>query len=223
MKLVHPDLQFQIRFDGGIIPVVVVESPVRLRMIQRELLAQWQGDEGKWVLSEGDQEFAISKSVELVLNPLQLDENQRRIMNAFLQSLGKTATNAAYWKKGQELNDIVQAFFAELEMEYPFEYQINAEIDFPALAKAMGIRINSEYENDLERLLQYGILSENVIHTKVFVLFHLHAYFTENEIEQFYQEVLFRKWNVLFVESSVKRRVSGERYYIIDEDNCEIY
>ncbi len=219
MKLVHPDLQFQIIFHDGRIPVVVVESPVRLRLMQRELLSQQQGDEGNWVLLGEEQEFAINKSVELVVNPLQLEENQKRIMNAFLQSLGKTATNETYWKKGQELNDKIQAFFGKLEMEYPFEYHINTEIDFPALAKAMGIRINSEFESDLERLLQYCILSENMIQTKVFVFFHLHAYFNDKEMTQFYQEVLYRKWNVLLVESTVKKPISDEKYYIIDEDN----
>lgn len=223
MKLVHPDLQFQIRFNDGIIPVAVMESPARLRKIQRELLAQQQGSDGRWVLSEEDKELGINKSVEILLNPLQLEENQKRIINAFLQSFGKMASNETYWKKGQELNDMIQTFFAELEMEFPFEYQINSEIDFPALAKAMGIRLNSEYESELERLLQYCILSENMLHTKLFVFFHLHAYFNGKEIKQFYQEVLLRKWNVLLVESSIRRRISAEKYYIIDEDDCEIY
>ncbi len=223
MKLVHPDLQFQIMFHHGMIPVVVVESPVRLRMMLKELLSQQQGNEGKWILCGEDQEFAINKSVEIILNPLQLEENQKRIMNAFLQSLGKTATNETYWKKGQELNDMIQAFFAQLEMEYPFEYHIKTEIDFPALAKTMGIRINIEYDSYLERLLQFCILSENMLHTRVFVSFHLHEYFNDKEITKFYQEVLYRKWNVLLVESSVRKRISNEKFYIIDEDNCEIY
>lgn len=223
MKLVHPDLQFQIEFIDHVISVCTVESPVWLRMIQRELLGQQRGEEGKWVLSEEDQEIKINKSVELFLNPLQLEENQKRITTAFLQSIQKTAANDMYWKKGQELNSMIQLFFAELEIEYPFDYHINSEIDFPALAKAMGIRINSEYESDLERLLQYCILSESMIHTKLFIFFHLHAYFTNKEISMFYQEILQRKWKVLLIEPSVDRKISGEKYYIIDADGCQIY
>lgn len=223
MKLVHPDLQFQIEFTGHVIPVCTVESPVWLRKIQRELLDQQRGEEGKWVLSEEDQEIKINKSVELFLNPLQLEENQKRIMTAFLQSIERTATNDRYWKKGQELNSMIQIFFTELEMEYPFDYHINSEIDFLALAKAMGIQINSDYESDLERLLQYCILSESMMHTKLFIFFHLHAYFTQKEISMFYQEILQRKWNVLLIESSVDWKIIGEKYYIIDADGCQIY
>lgn len=223
MKLIHPDLQFQIQFMDDDIPVCVVESPVRWRAMQKELLAQMQGEDGKWVLSEQDKELKISKSVELLLNPLQLEENQRRIMNAFLQSFGKLAVNEAYWKRGQELNAIIQAFFSELEMEYPFEYSINSEIEFASLAKAMGIRIETEFESDLERLLQYCILTQDVMHTKLFIFFHLHAYFTGKELELFYQEVKQRKWKVLLMEPSLEESLSDEKYYIIDRDNCEIY
>lgn len=223
MKLVHPDLQFQIQFTDTAIPVCVIESPVWWRAIQKELLAQMQGEDGKWVLSEQDKEMKISKSVELILNPLQIEENQRRIMNAFLQSLHKTAINEVYWKKGQELNAVIQTFFSELEMEYSFEYHIDTEIEFSALAKTMGIRINSDYESDLERLLQYCMLVRDIMNTKLFVFFHMHEYFTEEEIKLFYQEVKQRNWNVLFMEPSIGRRIPGEKHYIIDKDCCEIY
>lgn len=223
MKLVHPDLQFQIQFSDTIIPVCVVESPIRWREIQRELLAQQQGEDGGWVLSDQDQEIKINKSVEMIFNPIQLEENQKRIMTTFLQSLSKTATNDTYWKRGQELNTMIQSFFSELEMEYPFEYHINSEIEFSALAKAMGIRIECDYENDLERLLQYCILTQDMLHTKLFIFFHLHAYYTEKELSLFYQEVRQRKWNILLLETSVGKQVSSEKYYIIDGDNCEIY
>lgn len=223
MKLVHPDLQFQIQFSDAVIPVCVIESPIRWREIQRELLAQQQGEGGSWVLSEQDQEIKINKSVEMIFNPIQLEENQKRIMTAFLQSLSKTASNETYWKQGQELNAMIQSFFADLEMEYPFEYHINSEIEFSALAKATGIRIESDYENDLEKLLQYCILTQDMLHTRLFIFFHLHAYFTEKELLLFYQEVRQRKWNVLLLEPSVGKPISGEKYYIMDGDNCEIY
>jgi len=223
MKLVHPDLQFQVEFSEEMIPVCIVESPVRWRDMQRELLAQYHGEEGRWVLSDQEKEIKFNKSVEMIMNPMILEENERRIMNAFLQSFGETASNEIYWKRGQDLNAAIQKLFSEIESEYPFEYHINQEIDFPALAKAMGIRLESEYENDLERLIQYCILIKEIMHVKLFVFYNLHTFFTERELGLFYQEVIYRKWNVLLFETAVRGRISGEKYYIIDRDNCEIY
>ena len=223
MKLVHPELHFQIKFVEQEIPVCLVESPVRWREVQKELLAQYRGEEGDWILSEEDKEIKFSAFVEMIVNPLCLEENQKRIMNAFLRSFSEMANNEVYWKRSQELNGEIQKFFSDMEMEYPFEYHINSEIDFSALAKAMGIQIECEYENDLERLLQYCILTREIMKVKLFVFFNLHDYFTEDELKLFYQEIAVRKWNVLLLESTEKERISGEKYYIIDKDNCEIY
>lgn len=223
MKLVHPNLQFQIEFAENIIPVCIVESPIRWREMQKELLSQCQGDDGSWVLSVEEKELKMSKSVEMILNPMQLEENQKRIMNGVLQSLSRMAVNERYWKKSQELNAAIQIFFAELETEYPFEYQINEEIDISALAKAMGIQIEQEYETDLERLLQYCILAREILGAKLIIFWNLHNYFSMQELESLYQEIMVRKWNVLLMETAVVQKISVEKHYIIDRDNCEIY
>lgn len=223
MKLIHPELLFQIQFTDSQIPVCIVESPVRWRNMQRELCLQHQGEDGKWVLSEADQEIGICKSVELVLNPLQLEENQKKIMQTFLRSFCEKAVSDMYWKKSQELNAMIQSFFSDLEMEYPFEYLIRTEINFSSLAKAMEIQIESRYDSDLERLIQYCTLFQEMMQTKLFIFFHLHDYFSDQELALFYQEILSRKWNVLLMETSVRNECSLEKYYIVDEDECEIY
>lgn len=223
MKLVHPDIQFQIEFKENRIPVCIVESPICWRKLQKELFVQYRGGDGRWVLSHDDREIKISKSVEMILNPLQLEENQKRIMTGFLQSLGKRAANENYWKKGQELNTEIQKFFGELEVEYSFGYHINPEIDFVALAKAMGIRIDSEFESDLERLLQYCLLTKEIFNPQLFIFWNLHHYYTKQELQLFYQEIMVRKWKILLMETSVGDRLSEEKYYIIDRDFCEIY
>jgi len=223
VKLVHPDLQFQVNFSDTVIPVCIVESPIRWRNLLKELFAQQQGETGNWVLSEENMEIKINKSVELIPNPIQLEENQKRIVNAVLQSLSKTATNDVYWQKGQELNTEIQKFFSELEMEYPFEYRISPQINFSTLAKAMEIQIENKYDSDLERLIQYCILVQDMMNTKLFVFFHLHTYFTQKELKSFYQEVMIRKWNILLMEPQMTKHIPTEKYYIIDKDNCEIY
>lgn len=223
MKLVHPEVHFQIIFSEQEIPVLLLESPICWRMIQKELFVQYGGGEGNWVLSHEDKELKIQKSVEMILNPINLEENHKRIMNKFLQSLSEKAVSENYWQKGQELNTEIQRFFGELEMEYSFGYHINPEIDFSALAKAMGIQIENEYESDLERLFQYCLLAKDILDIRLFVFWNLHQYFTCQELEWLYQEFMVRKWNMLLVESCVNERIPEEKYYIIDKDNCEIY
>lgn len=225
MKLTHPDVHFDIEFgkDDSLIPVCVVESPVRWREIQKELMSQQSGDSGNWVLSEGDKELKISKVMEMIFNPLQLDVNQRKLVTAFLKSFAEKAVNEMHWREGQELNTHIQTFFGNLEVEYSFEFSINEELDYSSLAKAMGIQLVTEYETDMERLLQYCILLQELIKPKLLIFWNLRQYFSAEEMKLLYSEVCCREWNVLLMEHYIDSRIDGEKWYIIDKDNCEIY
>ena len=224
MKLIHPEISFTVDFTDDILAhVCMVESPVRWREIQKELTSQYDGGEGQWVLSDDGKELKLGKEVEMVFNPLQLEENSRKVMTAFLKSLSEQAVSELYWREGQELNSVIQTFFGKLETEYSFGYTINAEIDFSALAKSMGIQIETEYDTDLERLVQYCILIKDLMKPKLFIFWNLRNYFSQSEMELFYDEISRREWKVLLMENSTIQKLVGEKWYIIDKDNCEIY
>ena len=223
MKLAHSEISFCIDFDKTEIPVCIIESPKRWREIQKKLSTQYLGEDGEWVLSDHDKELNFSKTVEMIFNPLQLDENQRKLVTAFLKSFAEKAVNESHWRESQELNSIIQTFFGKMEMEYSFGYHINPETDFSALAKAMGLQIETQYETDLERLLQYCIMIKELTKIKLFIFWNLRNYFTQNELELFYEEIRRRDWKVLLMENHLEQMIDGEKWYIIDKDNCEIY
>ena len=225
MKLAHPELSFCIDLASanGTVPVCVIESPVRWREIQKELLLQCGGDDGRWVLSDHDKEINIGKNVEMLFNPLQLAENQKKLLSTFIKSLAEKAVSETYWRTGQELNSEIQKFFGRLETEYPFDFCINPEVDFTALAKAMGIQIETQYDTDLERLLQYCLMTKELLKTKLVIFWNLRMYFSEEEMALFYAEIRRREWRVLLIEHLLGRKLPEEKWYIIDKDNCEIY
>lgn len=223
MKLAHSEISFCIDFDKTEIPVCIIESPKRWREIQKKLSTQYPGEDGEWVLSDHDKELNFSKTVEMIFNPLQLDENQRKLVTAFLKSFAEKAVNESHWRESQELNSIIQTFFGKMETEYSFGYHINAETDFSALAKAMGLQIETQYETDLERLLQYCIMIKELTKIKLFIFWNLRNYFTQTELKLFYEEIRRRDWKVLLMENHLEQMIDGEKWYIIDKDNCEIY
>lgn len=120
LKLAHSEISFCIDFDKTEIPVCIIESPKRWREIQKKLSTQYLGEDGEWVLSDHDKELNFSKTVEMIFNPLQLDENQRKLVTAFLKSFAEKAVNESHWRESQELNSIIQTFFGKMEMEYSF-------------------------------------------------------------------------------------------------------
>lgn len=222
MILAQAKLGIRVELTENKTTVFVVENPKMWRKIQKSFMRQVLGEEQSWILSHEETEIAWNKYVELILNPLLADENNKRIVNKFLQSVQNVSVNEKRWMQYQELNQVIQNFFYDVEMEFDFEYQIDESVDISKLAKAIGIHIVQEYDNDLERLVKYCILVRDLLKIQVFIFFDLKRYFSEKEILDFYAEAMSRKWNIILFESSQFSILEEEKYYILDRDCCFI-
>ena len=59
---------------------------------------------------------------------------------------------------------------------------------------------------------------------KNFVFIGLKDYFTEDEILEFYEYIIYNDFNIVLVEPNNSKNVHAkEKVYVIDEDLCEIY
>ena len=222
MMLAQAELGIRVEFTENKITVFVIENPKMWRKVQKALIKQVLGEEQSWMLSNEESEVAWNKYVELILNPLLADENSKRILNKFLQSVQNVSVNEKRWMQYQELNRVIQNFFYDVEMEFDFEYEIDESVDISKLAKAVGMHIVQEYDNDLERLIKYCILVRDLLKIQVFIFFDLKRYFSEKEIQDFYTEAMSRKWNIILFESSQFSILDEEKYYILDRDCCFI-
>lgn len=74
----------------------------------------------------------------------------------------------------------------------------------------------------VDRLLQYLELIQAFIPNPCFVLVLPHMYFSCDEIKSFYEIAGYRKHKILIIENKVFPTISGEEYYIIDEQMCEL-
>ena len=212
MILAQAKLGIRVELTENKTTVFVVENPKMWRQIQKSFMRQILGEEQSWILSHEETEIAWNKYVELILNPLLADENSKRILNKFLQSVQNVSVNEKRWMH----------FFYDMEMEFDFEYEIDESVDISKLAKAVGIYIVQEYDNDLERLIKYCILVRDLLKIQAFIFFDLKRYFSEKEIQDFYAEAMSRKWNIILFESSQFSILEEEKYYILDKDCCFI-
>lgn len=222
MILVQSKIGVKIKIIENKITVVVIENPKLWRSIQKSFICQISGEDRGWILSQDDSEVAWNKYVELILNPLLINENSKHILNKFFQSIQEISVNEKNWMEYQKINQIVHSFFYNMEMEFDFEYEIDESVDIVKLAKAIGVHIIQEYDTELERLVKYCILVRDILKTKVFIFFDLKRYFSENEIKSFYNEAMSRKWNIILFESSQFDILENEKYYILDKDYCLI-
>ena len=94
MKLVHPDFFCPMEFVENQIETVIIESPQVLSTYLSELQNQIEGTgEGQWRLSEKGELLQIEKNCNMLLNPFQLDLNNRKIVTALYNMIDKEVKN----------------------------------------------------------------------------------------------------------------------------------
>ena len=81
MKLVHPDLGYTIVFAENQVNVVTVENKPFFTKLLQGLLLQCSGEDGGFVLSEDNRELKIAETCDLIIDPLTLDINNKKILN----------------------------------------------------------------------------------------------------------------------------------------------
>ena len=106
---------------------------------------------------------------------------------------------------------------------YDYDFSYNLDVNLSDIFKMQSLKPNISDENWLESLLDFLLLIKKYTSTKIFVLLNLHSYFSESEIEIFYQEIIYSHIPLLVLEGSYNFNKSKyENVRVIDSDLCEI-
>lgn len=93
MKFVHSDLSADILNDKNVFTEWILESPELYAKYLQELFSQQNGEEGQFVLSHKEKELNIAKSVEVIVNPFNVEINGRKILNKLYTELEQLSNN----------------------------------------------------------------------------------------------------------------------------------
>lgn len=101
MKLVHPNLEGQLLLNSPC--EWIIESPELFSRYVKELFEQSNGEEGNFVLSEGEKEISISKFAEIIINPFSINKNDKRILGKLYTRLNDLAVAEENYLLTQEI------------------------------------------------------------------------------------------------------------------------
>ena len=223
MKLVHPKLEGQIIFSDEKPCQWVIESPEDFSAYVQELLRQSEGEEGQFVLSDGDKEKDISKYAEVIINPFAVNINDRKILNRLYSELSELAVGEEEYMQTQEIKSKLQAYFLELEHISPYILEIDTELDITAIFKAMCIKFSNYTDDFVGNLNQYIKIMAELMYKKVIVLVNIGSYVSKEQLEQIVKGSAYNEIALLMIEK-VQRELKDRAYqYIIDTDRCEIF
>ena len=222
MKLAHPIFQKPFVWNKNGIYTFVIENPLLYRKMMSDLIAQTEGNTGEFILSIEDDPVPIEKHVEIVGDILSVDpcENKR-----IITGIQKELTSIAIHEMPGEIMTIygqIHSLITDIMLKSQGDFVFDELNDVSLLLKLYNVRPDTTDLSLAERLLLYMELCEKYLKKDLFVLFHLHACFSSEELEDFVKDVTYRKLNVLLIESYDIKAVSSEKKVILDCDLCEL-
>ena len=178
------------------------------------------GEEGGFVLSEQGKTMEISGWVEVLDNCLNFQLNTKTLLGKIQGALEQTAVNEEFFLKTADLLQRVEQYMDDLAFSCDCDL-VCRHCTIAGLIKAMAIHIRDEYDDPLERILDYMELVREFDRDKLFVLLHLRSYFTTEQVADFLKTVSAHRYRVLLIDGLDCEKISEEKRITIDKDLCE--
>lgn len=221
MKLVEREYGIEVDIKENIVSIIVLED-VKLRLpLINELFSQTSGNEGNWLLFENDKSFDLGKKVELILEPLTLALNNKKVKTKLYQDI-KTIAQDYCFSQGLEVHSQICNYLENMLDKLPYPVKYDEDWDVSEILKAYNVELVEEYDNIFEKLYNYIKLVNTVCGTDIFIMVNIKQYLTDEQITELYKMAAYGKIQLVLIEFSTNNKRDCEELYILDNDDCVI-
>ena len=224
MKIINKNWQRKIKIEDNIIYTLVFENKKYYRENIIELINQYKGNEGSYILSNDNKEISFDKNSFIITDIFNIDINSKRVLTKIYNLLLKKIVEdiSSY----NELSTNIRLYFEKLIFNSSLEIEQGEEIDMSSLLKLGDFKLYVEQDDILEKFVKFLKVLTELWGCKIIFVVGLHTVFTQDEIIEIYKEVCLNKINIINIEYQQFNNLSNENYrervYIFDKDNCEI-
>lgn len=221
MKLVEREYGIEVDIKENIVSIIVLED-VKLRLpLINELFSQTFGKEGNWLLFENDKSFDLGKKVELILEPLTLTLNNKKVKTKLYQDI-KTIAQDYCFSQGLEVHSQICNYLENMLDKLPYPVKYDEDWDVSEILKAYNVELVEEYDNIFEKLYNYIKLVNTVCGTDIFIMVNIKQYLTDEQITELYKMAAYGKIQLVLIEFNMNNKRDCEELYILDNDDCVI-
>ena len=222
MKLVYPEWSREVSFKENRFQLIVIENKPYFRRIVEELYEQIKTGRGRFVLSDGDRVIEISKKCELIITPFSLNIDDSRILKRIYKQLEEIALEEEL-QETREIIGAISGYLYRLSDYMECDLDIGDSIELQSIFKAAGVKPIYDRSDGISELIDYIYLLRSVLDLELVIIIGLRSFFSDEEVEAFYDTVSKRKIPVLLLENNLNGEIiKYEDVLTIDSDLCEI-
>ena len=222
MILVYSYLNLKFEFRENECQVLVVENPKTFSEIVWDFHRQMLGEEDKLVLSENDKVLLLEKNCDLIINPYDLEINNRRVLGKLYQEM-KAISNEDFYIQAGEVRTKIVNYLDDISMKLPYPICFNAEMDVMNLYKLFDLRLEEEIDSLLQKVIDYLKIMSSLCGVKLIVFVNIKNFLCEEQILELYKASFYCKINLLLIESAQRNKLTGENIAVLDGQDCLIH
>lgn len=221
MRIIYSKYGIDLYLEENKITTIVIENPLVMSEVIRNISRQVNGEDGEWVLSEQDKIFSVEKSSILLDNPLMVNSNEKRILTRLYKELSEQA-NTLMYEDYTRINSHIVLFLERLLDTVPYHLDMEVDMDLTGILKLYGVKIESEGVSVLEALLDYLRALSCICNIHVVFILNVKQFLTIEEIQQLYEFCFYEKIYLINLEGQKNYNLEQEKCVIIDKDLCII-
>lgn len=220
MKLVYKDMEKHINFVENTAYVLIVENKRYFREMVMQMQQAGMGVESNWVLSKDGKEIKFDKIAELILDPINVNCNTRKLLTSLYNEIEKEALDSYNFVQTSFVKSEILKFIDDMIQKVDYPFLSVDDFTITDLFKAVNVHFDMQNSDFLERLVNYVQVCARFQKTELFVFVNLKTYLTAKEIEAFYRDLFYKKICVLLLENQESEPLECEKTYVIDQDLC---
>lgn len=160
------------------------------------------------VLLEEDKELDFSKVAYFIIDVLNIDFNDKKIIKRLYEKFKKDINLDLETKiKLEEYYKNILDILDFKLIEYPFEFSYKIELEVEELFKLYKIRIYNEQLSITEKILYFLDLISLLDLCDIVIFCNLKSFFRDEEIEEIYKHIIHNKIKVLMVENVITKNI----------------
>lgn len=221
MRLVNMEYNIELNLSLNKTNVLCIENRRVFAGCITDLWNQCEAGEGRWQLSDHDSTLPIAKSMICIVNPINLDCNDKKLLKALYQDMDKDVQENMYLQLGN-INSKMVSLIDEIVKRQPYAIEYDDSVSLMDILKIYNVCFVKEFDTILEGIVTYIQLWHRVGKISVFAFVNLKAYLCDSEIEQLYEMIRYEQVYIILFESHYEKKLLDENVKIIDNDLCII-
>lgn len=192
MRIIYAKYGIDLCLEENKITTIVIENPLVMSEVIRDISRQVNGEDGEWILSEQDKIFSIEKSSQFINNPLMVNSNEKRILTRLYKELFEQA-NTLMYEEYTQINSYIVSFLVRLLDTVPYHLDMEIDMDLTGILKLYGVKMESDGVGVLEVLIDYLRALSSICNIHVIWILNVKQFLTVEEVQQLYEFCFYEK------------------------------